>query len=107
MLALMLLAEARRTARVSTRGELVALDEQDRGAWDAALVDEGHLLVRVEGREEPRPRSVEEARDDILETFTADHAADARQVIQTEVLREIHAELHPERLVRPRAEPSR
>jgi len=27
-------------------GELVALDEQDRGAWDAALIAEGHRLVR-------------------------------------------------------------
>jgi RNA polymerase sigma-70 factor, ECF subfamily len=46
LLALMLLAEARRTARVSANGELVTLDEQDRGAWDAALVGEGHRLVR-------------------------------------------------------------
>ncbi|MGA9284456.1 MAG: DUF6596 domain-containing protein [Solirubrobacteraceae bacterium] len=46
LLALMLLCEARRTARVSALGELVALDEQDRGAWDAALVAEGHRLVR-------------------------------------------------------------
>jgi RNA polymerase sigma-70 factor, ECF subfamily len=46
LLALMLLTEARRTARVSASGELVALDEQDRGAWDAALVAEGHQLVR-------------------------------------------------------------
>jgi len=46
LLALMLLTEARRTARVSAGGELVALDEQDRGAWDAALVAEGHRLVR-------------------------------------------------------------
>jgi len=36
----MLLIEARRTARVSASGELVALGEQDRGAWDAALVAE-------------------------------------------------------------------
>jgi RNA polymerase sigma-70 factor (ECF subfamily) len=42
----MLLTEARRTARVSAGGELVPLDEQDRGAWDAALVAEGHRLVR-------------------------------------------------------------
>ena len=34
LLALMLLAEARRTARISASGELVALDEQDRGSWD-------------------------------------------------------------------------
>jgi RNA polymerase sigma-70 factor, ECF subfamily len=46
LLALMLLTEARRTARVSAGGELVALDEQDRGAWDAALIAEGHRLVR-------------------------------------------------------------
>jgi RNA polymerase sigma-70 factor, ECF subfamily len=46
LLALMLLTEARRTARVSADGELVTLDEQDRGAWDTALVAEGHRLVR-------------------------------------------------------------
>ena len=46
LLALMLLIEARRRARVSAGGELVALDEQDRGAWDGALIAEGHRLVR-------------------------------------------------------------
>jgi RNA polymerase sigma-70 factor (ECF subfamily) len=46
LLALMLLIEARRTARVSQSGELVTLAEQDRAAWDAALVAEGHQLVR-------------------------------------------------------------
>ena len=46
LLALMLLTEARRTARVSAGGELVTLGEQDRGAWDAALIAEGHRLVR-------------------------------------------------------------
>jgi RNA polymerase sigma-70 factor, ECF subfamily len=46
LLALMLLTEARRPARISASGELVTLDEQDRGAWDAALIAEGHALVR-------------------------------------------------------------
>ncbi|MEU4619561.1 DUF6596 domain-containing protein [Actinoplanes sp. NPDC023801] len=46
LLALMLLIEARRTARVSADGELVTLDEQDRAAWDATLLAEGHQLVR-------------------------------------------------------------
>ena len=46
LLALMLLTEARQTAQVSVGGELVALDEQDRGDWDAALIAEGHRLVR-------------------------------------------------------------
>ena len=47
LLALMLLTEARRAARVSSSGELVALDEQDRGAWDRELIAEGHALVRA------------------------------------------------------------
>ncbi len=46
LLALMLLIEARRAARVSATGELVRLDEQDRGAWDRQLLSEGHALVR-------------------------------------------------------------
>ncbi|TDW93188.1 RNA polymerase ECF family sigma subunit [Kribbella pratensis] len=46
LLALMLLTEARRTARVSASGELISLRDQDRGAWDRALVAEGHRLVR-------------------------------------------------------------
>ena len=46
LLALMLLTEARRAARVSAGGELVPLAEQDRGAWDAGLIAEGHRLVR-------------------------------------------------------------
>ena len=47
LLALMLLTEARRAARVSTSGELVAIDEQDRGAWDHEQIAEGHALVRA------------------------------------------------------------
>jgi len=46
LLALMLLTQARAAARVSATGELVTLDEQDRGAWDRDLIDEGHALVR-------------------------------------------------------------
>jgi RNA polymerase sigma-70 factor (ECF subfamily) len=45
LLALMLLIEARRRARVR-HGELVPLDEQDRAGWDLALIAEGHDLVR-------------------------------------------------------------
>ncbi|MCZ7440586.1 sigma factor-like helix-turn-helix DNA-binding protein [Micromonospora sp. WMMC241] len=46
LLALMLLLDARRPARVSDTGELVTLAEQDRGAWDRARVAEGRALVR-------------------------------------------------------------
>lgn len=46
LLALMLLTEARAPGRISASGELVPLQEQDRGAWDPALIAEGHSLVR-------------------------------------------------------------
>jgi RNA polymerase sigma-70 factor (ECF subfamily) len=45
LLALMILSEARRRARVRD-GQLVRLDEQDRAGWDRALIAEGHRLVR-------------------------------------------------------------
>ncbi len=45
LLALMLLVESRRAARVAG-DELVPLDEQDRGGWNRALIAEGHDLVR-------------------------------------------------------------
>lgn len=46
LLALMLLTDARRAARVSDAGELVRLDEQDRSRWNQSLIAEGHELVR-------------------------------------------------------------
>ncbi|MFI7586084.1 RNA polymerase sigma factor [Spongisporangium articulatum] len=45
LLALQLLTLARRPARV-VDGALVPLDAQDRSRWDAALIAEGHALVR-------------------------------------------------------------
>jgi RNA polymerase sigma-70 factor (ECF subfamily) len=41
LLALCLLTDARRDARVDARGELVRLAEQDRGSWDRAQILEG------------------------------------------------------------------
>lgn len=45
LLALMLLTEARRPARVAPDGSLVPLDRQDRSTWDRALIEEGITLV--------------------------------------------------------------
>jgi RNA polymerase sigma factor (sigma-70 family) len=45
LLALMLLTEARRTARVAGDGSLVPLLEQDRGLWDGPLIAEGAALI--------------------------------------------------------------
>lgn len=45
LLALMLLHESRRAARVSAEGELVLLEQQDRSAWNQAFIREGIALV--------------------------------------------------------------
>lgn len=45
LLALMLLIDARRDARVDVRGDLVLLDDQDRSRWDAGKIEEGRRLV--------------------------------------------------------------
>jgi RNA polymerase sigma-70 factor (ECF subfamily) len=46
LLALMLLTDARRAARLDAGGALVTLDRQDRALWDRAKIAEGHELVR-------------------------------------------------------------
>ena len=45
LLALMLLHESRRTARSTSDGEIVLLDEQDRSLWNGTLITEGTVLV--------------------------------------------------------------
>jgi predicted RNA polymerase sigma factor len=45
LLALMLLTDARRPARVTVDGALVPLAEQDRGLWDAGNIREGIALI--------------------------------------------------------------
>ena len=45
LLALMLLTDARRAARIGPRGELIPLDEQDRSLWSSAAIAEGVALV--------------------------------------------------------------
>ncbi|HTJ66387.1 MAG TPA: RNA polymerase sigma factor [Actinospica sp.] len=78
LLAMMLLIEARRTARVSASGELVTLDEQDRGAWDRELIGEGHALVRERLASGQPP-----GRYQILAAINAVHT-DARDVRDTD-----------------------
>lgn len=45
LLALMLLHESRRPARSSASGDLILLEDQDRGLWNQALINEGVALV--------------------------------------------------------------
>jgi RNA polymerase sigma-70 factor (ECF subfamily) len=45
LLALMLLQDARRAARIDDAGDVVPLEEQDRSRWDRAEIDEGLRLL--------------------------------------------------------------
>ena len=45
MLALMLLHDARRPARIDANGNLVTLEEQDRSVWDQAQIAEGTAIL--------------------------------------------------------------
>ena len=62
ILALMLLHDARREARVGARGELVLLEDQDRARWDRARIDEGSGLVeRALRMRRPGPYQIQAA----------------------------------------------
>ncbi len=81
LLALMLLTEARRPARVSN-GDLVLLAEQDRGRWDRALIDEGHALVRsCLRRDQPGPYQVQAAINAVHTDAPTAAATDWRQIL--------------------------
>jgi RNA polymerase sigma-70 factor, ECF subfamily len=47
LLALMLLHDSRRDARINKHGELVTLEEQDRSLWDRKAIEEGVLLAET------------------------------------------------------------
>jgi RNA polymerase sigma-70 factor (ECF subfamily) len=62
LLALMLLTESRRPARISADGTMVRLADQDRTRWDRELIGEGHGLVRVcLRRNQPGPFQIQAA----------------------------------------------
>jgi RNA polymerase sigma-70 factor (ECF subfamily) len=79
LLALLLLTEARRPARVGPSGELVVLAEQDRSLWNRELIAEGHELVRrCLRRNQPGPYQLQAA---INAVHTDGPATDWRQVL--------------------------
>ena len=78
LLALMLLAAARREARTDGDGRLVPLPSQDRARWDAGLVAEGRDLVRAclrRGR--PGPYQIQAA----IQAVHTDEPTDWAQVV--------------------------
>jgi RNA polymerase sigma-70 factor (ECF subfamily) len=79
LLALLLLTEARRPARVGPTGELVVLAEQDRSAWNRGQIAEGHELVRrCLRRGRPGPYQLQAA---IHAVHTDGSATDWQQVL--------------------------
>ncbi|HEY6761270.1 MAG TPA: sigma-70 family RNA polymerase sigma factor [Baekduia sp.] len=62
LLALMLLQDARRDARVDAGGEYVALDRQDRALWDRGRIAEGtHALDQAIAERRPGPYQLQAA----------------------------------------------
>jgi len=62
LLALMLLQDSRRDARIGTDGELVLLDDQDRSLWNVARIDEGlRMLERAVSYRRPGPYQLQAA----------------------------------------------
>jgi RNA polymerase sigma-70 factor (ECF subfamily) len=62
LLALMLLHDSRRKARVSLAGELVLLEDQDRSLWDRLMIAEGvAILERALRMKQPGPYQLQAA----------------------------------------------
>jgi len=62
LLALMLLQDARREARVDVTGDLILLEDQDRSHWDHERIDEGGRLVeRALGMQRTGPYQLQAA----------------------------------------------
>lgn len=62
LLALMLLHDARRGARVNPKGEIIVLEEQDRTLWDQQAIEEGvSILERALAMQAPGPYQVQAA----------------------------------------------
>jgi RNA polymerase sigma-70 factor (ECF subfamily) len=83
LLALMLLLESRRAARTTPDGGLVLLAEQDRGAWDGALIAEGQAIVRrCLRRDEPGPYQIQAAINAVHSEAPTAAATDWGQILR-------------------------
>jgi len=82
LLALMLLIDARRAARVSTDGGLVRLADQDRRQWNRAMIREGQALVRrCLARNEPGAYQIQAAINAVHSDATTAADTDWRQIL--------------------------
>lgn len=82
LLALMLLIEARRGARLASNGDLVLLPDQDRARWDRALIAEGQAIVRRCIRDNrPGPYQLQAAINAVHSNAPFAAATDWRQIL--------------------------
>jgi RNA polymerase sigma-70 factor (ECF subfamily) len=82
LLALMLLTEARRPARIAADGSMVRLADQDRSAWDTGLIAEGHALVRAcLRRNAPGPFQIQAAIAAVHADAASAEATDSGQIV--------------------------
>jgi RNA polymerase sigma-70 factor (ECF subfamily) len=83
LIALMLLIESRRAARLTPDGDLVRLADQDRRLWDLALIAEGQGIVRAcLRRNQPGPYQIQAAINAVHSDAPAAAATDWRQILQ-------------------------
>jgi RNA polymerase sigma-70 factor (ECF subfamily) len=83
LLALMLLVESRRAARLGLDGDLILLADQDRGRWDRTLIAEGQALVRRCLRHNrPGPYQIQAAINAVHSDAPTAAATDWLQILQ-------------------------
>src|SRR5260370_5817039 len=83
LLALMLLIESRRPARVGPGGGLVLLADQDRSLWDRDLIAEGQAIVRqCLERNQPGPYQIQAAINAVHSDAIEAAATDWWQILQ-------------------------
>jgi RNA polymerase sigma-70 factor (ECF subfamily) len=82
LLALLVLTESRRAARVGAGGDLVLLGDQDRSLWDRGLIEEGQVLVRAcLRRNHPGPYQIQAAINAVHSDAATAEATDWRQIL--------------------------
>lgn len=83
LLALMLLVDSRRAARVTADGGLIPLAEQDRRRWDRALVAEGQAILReCLARNQPGPYQIQAAINAVHADAPTAAETDWRQILR-------------------------
>ncbi len=83
LLALMLLIDSRRAARLGPNGEMILLADQDRTLWNATLIAEGQSLVRQCLKwNRPGPYQIQAAINAVHSDATRADATDWRQIVE-------------------------